>query len=172
MELLKKFSFVPVRSTTVIVLFVFYSFGLSAKESRPSPTASPTKSELIQKLEVQEILVGSAKLSVEMAKNSEQQQKGLMYRKQMPANHGMLFVFDNEEVRNFWMKNTFIPLSIGFFNTKKELIDIQDMTPVVSEMQTDIPSYQSTGPAKYALEVNLGWFKKNKVRLGNKLNLN
>lgn len=172
MELLKKFKFGPGRTRVLITLFFFFGFGVSAKEAKPSQSPPTSKTELIQKLEVKAISVGAAKLSAEMAKNPEQQQKGLMYRKQMPPDHGMLFIFDNEEVRNFWMKNTFIPLSIGFFNNKKELIDIQDMTPVVSEMQTDIPSYQSTGPAKYALEVNLGWFKKNKVRLGNKLNLN
>ena len=172
MELLKKSKFGPIRVISMVILLIFSSLDISATEAKPTVTAPTVKSELIQKLEVKEILVGAAKVSAEMAKDPGQQQKGLMYRKQMPADHGMLFIFDNEEVRNFWMKNTFIPLSIGFFNTKKELIDIQDMTPVVSEMQTDIPSYQSTGPAKYALEVNLGWFKKNKVRLGNKLNLN
>ena len=149
--------------------FVFVLLGAFLAFSSPGYTKSALAK--IQKLEEKSITVGIAKLTVERAKTPDQQQKGLMFRKHMPSDHGMIFEFGNEEVRNFWMKNTFIPLSIGFFNANKELIDIQDMTPVVSEMQADIPSYQSTGPAKYALEVNLGWFKKNKVKLGNKLNL-
>ncbi len=114
------------------------------------------------------IKVGSQSLKVEVADSAEESARGLMERKSLGADEGMLFVFDGEEVRTFWMKNTYIPLSIGFFDSKKKLVDIQDMVPVKSAVE--IPStYQSTKPAKYALEVNQGWFKKHKVALGSRL---
>jgi uncharacterized membrane protein (UPF0127 family) len=64
------------------------------------------------------------------------------------------------------MKNTFIPLSIGYFNRKKELIKIVDMKPVKSEMDREVPSYPSGAPAQYALEVSQGWFQRHKVAVG------
>lgn len=69
------------------------------------------------------------------------------------------------------MKNTFIPLSIGFFNSKKVLVDIQDMEPAKSEMDQNPKSYLSRSPAQYALEVNQGWFQKNKIKLGDRFEL-
>lgn len=78
----------------------------------------------------------------------------------------MLFVYDKQQVLSFWMKNTFIPLSIGFFDRNKKLVDIQDMEPMKSIMQEPQISYQSKFPAKYALEMNKGWFKKNQIKLG------
>lgn len=75
----------------------------------------------------------------------------------------MIFVFREERPRSFWMKNTFVPLAIGYFNEKKELIDVQEMAAAQSEMQTEFPNYVSKGPAKYALEVPKGWFQKHKI---------
>ncbi len=118
-----------------------------------------------------EIQVGKSKLIVELAQTDSERALGLMHRKSMPAGYGMLFIFNEEKKLNFWMKNTFIPLSIGFFNKNKVLVDIQDMTPVRSADQTDIPSYESKAPAQYALEVNRGWFKTNKIKLGDKIKI-
>lgn len=78
----------------------------------------------------------------------------------------MLFIFDREQTLSFWMKNTFIPLSIGFFDDSKRLVDIQDMSPASSLMQAKFPSYASRKPAKYALEVNQGWFSRHNIGLG------
>lgn len=114
------------------------------------------------------IQVGGVALNVEIADTSEKSARGLMFRKKLEDGDGMLFVFPQEEPHTFWMKNTFIPLSIGFFDRSKKLIDIQDMEPVRSEMQTDLKTYPSAGPAMYALEVPQGWFKKHKVNLGAK----
>lgn len=111
------------------------------------------------------LTLGEKKLFVEIATSKAQQEKGLMHRTKMGENEGMLFVFEEEEFRQFWMKNTFIPLSIGFFNSHKELVEIIDMEPVKSIMQKEIPTYQSTKKAKYALEVNQGWFKKNNIKI-------
>jgi uncharacterized protein len=120
---------------------------------------------------VQKLKLGSQVLNVEIAENDKQTSLGLMFRKSLADGSGMLFIFPGEEPRSFWMKNTFIPLSIGFFNAKKTLIDIQDMVPAVSEMQTSFPSYHSKSPAQYALEVPKGWFTKHKIKLGEKFQL-
>jgi uncharacterized membrane protein (UPF0127 family) len=105
-------------------------------------------------------------INIELAKSEEQQQRGLMHRKKLAQNDGMLFQYEEEEVRHFWMKNTFIPLSIGFFDKNKRLVDAQEMTPVVSEQQENIPKYQSSRPAKYALEMSKGWFTSHQIHMG------
>lgn len=104
-------------------------------------------------------------LDVEIADNQERWAYGLMYRTELKEGSGMLFVFPEEKTRSFWMKNTFVALAIGYFNGKKELIDIQEMTPAQSEMQTEFPNYVSKEPARYALEVPKGWFHRHKVPL-------
>lgn len=108
---------------------------------------------------------------VEIADNDSRRQQGLMFRKKLSKNQGMLFIFSEEKKLSFWMKNTFIPLSIGFFNKDKRLIDIQTMTPSTSIMEAKPKSYQSKSPAMYALEMNRGWFKSNKIKLGDKFAL-
>ncbi len=117
------------------------------------------------------IKLGSQTLIVEIANTPERSAYGLMFRRSLPEGTGMLFQFPNEEIRAFWMKNTFIPLSIGYFNSQKELIDIQDMAPAESEVQTQFPNYPSKGPAQFALEAPKGWFFRNKIHLGQKFSI-
>ena len=88
-----------------------------------------------------------------------------MYRKSMGANEGMLFVFDGPEPMAFWMKNTLIPLSIGYFDENKKLINTVEMSPAVMG-EARPKTYESARPAMYALEMNKGWFSKNKVKPG------
>jgi len=102
--------------------------------------------------------------NAEIALSSQEHSKGLMSRKELCSDCGMLFIFNNEEYRTFWMKNTLIPLSIAFIDAEGIINDIQDMKP----LQT-FPLYSSKYPAKYALEVNQGWFKKNFINVGSKV---
>ncbi len=106
------------------------------------------------------------KIIVELAESENQHERGLMFRKSLSKNNGMLFVFSDEEVRNFWMKNTLIDLSIGYFNKDKKLIDVQEMKAINSILQRDIPGYPSQGPAQYALEMPAKWFGENHIRIG------
>lgn len=115
--------------------------------------------------------LGSTTLAIELAETSAQLERGLMFRKELTESGGMLFVYKREAPLTFWMKNTFIPLSIGFFNAKKELIDIQDMEPVKSEMQAQVPTYESRGAAQYALEVRQGWFERHNIKVKTKFAL-
>ncbi len=109
----------------------------------------------------------SINCNVEIAITSDEHAKGLMGRSELCDNCGMLFIFEDEEYRTFWMKNTKIPLSIAFIDASGLINDIQDMKPY----QT-FPTYTSKYPAKFALEVNQGWFKKNYIKPGSKVVFN
>jgi uncharacterized membrane protein (UPF0127 family) len=107
------------------------------------------------------------KVRVEVADNVFERARGLMYRKALGANRGMLFVYPEEQRLSFWMKNTLIPLSIAYIDSKRRVVDIQDMKPLDDEP----PSYVSADPAQYALEVNRGFFKKRGVKVGDHVEL-
>ena len=115
------------------------------------------------------IVLGKKELVVDVAETPDQHERGLMFRTSMKDDEGMLFVFKNEENRFFWMKNTLIDLSIGYFDKKGNLIDVQEMKSGKGIPDVKLPSYPSSGPAQYALEMNKGWFDKNKIKLGTKL---
>lgn len=107
------------------------------------------------------------KIKVEIASTPEEKAKGLMYRTSLPENSGMLFIFPYEQKLSFWMKNTYIPLTIGFFDSKFKLLETKDMQPHLGPVPDDkLPHYESARVAKYALEMQLGWFAKNKIKPG------
>lgn len=109
--------------------------------------------------------IGEHTLEVEIADTPEARNKGLMGRTELPQDSGMLFVFDTAEPLSFWMKNTLIPLSIGFFDEKKRLIETLDMQ-VHSNKTQPLTTYRSSKPALYALEVPLNWFREKRIRKG------
>lgn len=98
---------------------------------------------------------------MELADTPEKRSLGLMYRKRLPTGKGMLFYYAKPKLLTFWMKNTKIPLSIGFFAKDKRLVDIQQMP-----LGNPLKQYRSSIPCMYALEVPLGWFKKKKIKPG------
>ena len=114
--------------------------------------------------------IGNATLQVEVADTPETRAQGLMYRTSLPENRGMLFVCEAPRKVNLWMKNTFIPLSVGFFDEEKTLFQTADMFPVRTGA-TSFPLTPSEKPILYALEVNLGWFTRHKIHPGMKFSL-
>lgn len=104
---------------------------------------------------------------VEVADDAEEQAKGLMGRTALGEERGMLFVFPDEQVRSFWMRDTLIPLSIAYIDSEGRIIDIQDMEP----RDDDPPHYVSAEPARYALEVNQGFFDERGVEVGDRVEL-
>jgi uncharacterized membrane protein (UPF0127 family) len=100
-------------------------------------------------------------LQVEIADSEPLRMKGLMDRKKLPWDRGMLFVFEKPAHQNFWMKNTYIPLSIAYISSSGVINEIYDMKPLDTSV-----TYPSTRPARYALEVNQGWFEKNNITRG------
>lgn len=111
------------------------------------------------------------KFEAYVADTDDKRSDGLMFIEKLPENTGMLFVFEHVQPLSFWMKNTLIPLSIGFIDEKGILIDIQEMKVGKSLMSLEVPTYQSRGPALFALEMNTGWFSKHNVNKGTHLQL-
>ena len=107
-----------------------------------------------------QLSAGMHLIQAEVAATDPQRQQGLMFREKMAHNHGMVFVFDQANPQCMWMKNTPLPLSVAFLDADGKIINIEDMQPKTLE------SHCSTKPAKYALEMNLGWFKQKNVKPG------
>ena len=105
----------------------------------------------------------SIKLTVQVADTPKTREKGLMFVEKLPENEGMLFVYPVKTYGGFWMKNTFIPLSIAFLDLDGRILRILDMLPCYED---ECPTYDPELSYYYALEVNLGWFEKNQIREG------
>lgn len=106
------------------------------------------------------LVIGDHRLVAEVAATPEERSTGLMHRFSLRPDHGMLFVFDKPDRLTFWMKNTFIPLSIAFIAEGGQILNIEDMAP-----QTET-THWSRGPARYALEMRKGWFAARGIRAG------
>ena len=109
---------------------------------------------------------GDAEVTVELARTREQQARGLMYRTELAEGSGMLFVFDDETERSFWMSNTPISLDILYIRSDATVVSIAANTTPYSEKK--IPS---RGPARYVLEVPAGWSERHGVKPGDRLTL-
>lgn len=109
------------------------------------------------------------RFTVELAVTRDEQAMGLMFRESMPDDHGMLFIFDREAPRSFWMKNTRIPLDILYFDANLELVSVQHNVRPCAVQQC--PGYPSTGPAQYVFELNAGKAKALGVERGDPLTL-
>ena len=110
--------------------------------------------------------IGPQIIEVEIADTKESRDRGLMFRDKLADGHGMLFVYKEARILSFWMKNTFIPLSIAFFDKEYTLLEIKDMPPCTQEPA--LPHFTSSSPALYALEVPKGWFERHNIRPGMK----
>ena len=106
---------------------------------------------------VRQLEVDGNRIVVEVAHTYATRESGLMHRRSLAEDHGMLFVFTEPERHSMWMMNTSIPLSVAFLDEDGIILNISDMMP------NTVTPHRSAGAAKYALEVNLGWFKKRKV---------
>jgi uncharacterized membrane protein (UPF0127 family) len=110
-----------------------------------------------------QVKVGPHPLKVELAITEEQREHGLMFRKSLGLDDGMVFVFDEPAYQSMWMKNTLIPLSVAFLDADGRILNVLDMQPETLDTHT------SAGPARYAIETNIGWFERNKVKAGDKV---
>ncbi|AFG37739.1 DUF192 domain-containing protein [Spirochaeta africana] len=110
--------------------------------------------------ELYPLQIGAELFEIELAITDQQRQTGLMHREQLPADRGMLFVFDRDDTYGFWMRDTLIPLSIAFIDVSGCVREIHDMRPL-SERVT-APAV----PVRYALEVNRGAFDRAGLSVG------
>ena len=106
------------------------------------------------------LTIAGTKVTAEIAATPDQRATGLMNRFSLQPDHGMLFIFEQPETLHFWMKNTYIPLSIAFIAPDGRILNIEDMAP-----QTET-THASRGPALYALEMRKGWFAQRGIRAG------
>jgi uncharacterized membrane protein (UPF0127 family) len=102
-------------------------------------------------------------LQVQLAQDFEQRQIGLMWRKEMPQNEGMLFIFEQPAVQCFWMRNTYLPLTAAFVADDGTIVNLADMKPMNDS------SHCSNKPVRFVLEMNQGWFAKRNIQAGYKL---
>jgi len=117
-----------------------------------------------KELPIVELTIGNARLKAEIAADANTRTIGLMNRFSLKPDHGMLFVFSQSEPLAFWMKNTFVPLSIAYMDNKGVIVNIMDMKP------QDESTHPSAGPAMFALEMKQGWFKERGIVAGDKVN--
>ena len=109
-----------------------------------------------------------ARFTVEVANDDAERERGLMFRDEMAADRGMIFVHEDEEPQAYWMKNTKIPLDIFYFDAQRKLVSVQERVPPCS-LGDRCPPFPSDGPAKYVLELNAGAAEKLKVSPGDEL---
>ena len=108
--------------------------------------------------------------AVELAEDPASQERGLMFREEMADDHGMLFIFPENRMQAFWMKNTKIPLDMLFFDDQRRLVNVQRRVPPCRA--DPCPPYPSSGPAMYVLELNAGQADKIGVKPGDELTIN
>lgn len=107
----------------------------------------------------------SAKLFLRVANTNESRSKGLMFQEYLQKNHGMVFIWPSSKKQCMWMKNTSIPLSVAYLAADGRILEIYDMVPFSEE------SVCSSQKARMAVEVNQGWFSRNSITKGDKINL-
>ena len=112
--------------------------------------------------------LGGARYQVELATNDESRARGLMFRDEMAADHGMVFVHDSEEPQAYWMKNTHIPLDILYFDSKRKLVSVSRRVPPCA-LGNQCPPFPSDGPALYVLELNAGLADELGVKRGDEI---
>lgn len=112
------------------------------------------------------ISIGGNELQLQLALNSSEQQKGLMHRDSLAEGHGMLFLFNQPDQRGFWMRNTRIPLDIGYFDASGRLLEVYKLYPYD---ETTVPS--KSRQVLMAVETNRGWYAAHGVKPGDKIDL-
>ena len=109
------------------------------------------------------VTIDGHKATAEVANTDAQRSTGLMHRRMLPENRGMLFVFPDVAMHGMWMMNTYVPLSVAFLDREGRIINVEDMQPQTQN------THSAAKPAKYALEMNLGWFAKRGIKPGTKV---
>ena len=131
---------------------------LGALASAPAAAqSSPTEFPVIP------LQAGMYVIQAEIGVTPEQRSRGLMFRKTLGPNQGMVFVFDQSAIHCMWMKNTLVPLSVAFMREDGSIINVEDMKPQTED------SHCAAQPARYALEMNLGWFARRGMKPGTRI---
>jgi uncharacterized membrane protein (UPF0127 family) len=148
------------RLPAFLALFSLLGLLAACGDSSPAAAAPKTVSDFF------EIKIGGRTVKMQLAVRPEEQQRGLMFRKSLGSDEGMLFVFTNRQPMAFWMRNTTLPLDIGYLDSAGVLREIYPLHPL------DERSVASRSrELQFALEMNQGWFKQHGVKPGDQLDL-
>jgi uncharacterized membrane protein (UPF0127 family) len=166
LKLKNLFRFIP---TLLLSVFMVTSLNLHAQDviDESLSTDKVNDSSLINASDDGKVTLtlGGKQYRIAYADTAMERQLGLMYRRKMCDDCGMLFKFDSVRVASIWMKNTYIPLDLAYITQQGEIVDIKQLTP------HDLTSVSSSEPILYALEMNQGWFAKQDIRVGDKVEL-
>ena len=117
-------------------------------------------------------LSGPVTLGVELADTPDEHSRGLMGREELAPDGGMLFIFEGDSPRSFWMENTFIPLDMIFINSTLDIVHIEeDAQPCTASCSCQCPRYSSGQPARYVLEANAGFAREHGIGAGQKVQI-
>lgn len=128
-----------------------------------SPGSGPKKAQ--GTLPTATLRCGAVSILAELATTDSQRETGLMFRKQLEAGKGMLFVFDSDQILNFWMKNTSLALSIAYLSSDGTIREIHDLVP------HSLAGVAASRSVRYALEVPRGWFDQVGLKVGDRFEL-
>lgn len=131
-----------------------------APEQRPGTTATASATVPRPATGTAWVIFGADTVVAEVARTPDERAQGLMYRQEVPDGTGMLFVFEDNAIRSFWMQNTYVALDIAYIDPGFRVVDIQQMEPETTD------AHQSSAPAMFALEVRKGWFAEQGIRVG------
>ncbi|CAM4373233.1 DUF192 domain-containing protein [Comamonas aquatilis] len=144
----------PFVVSSALALSTLLGFGSLASAQDGSPQMNLRRTDLT---------AGMYRIDTQLAVTPQQREIGLMFRKEMPQQEGMLFVFEQPGVQCFWMRNTLLPLTAAFVADDGTIVNLADMKP-----QSD-DSHCSAKPVRFVLEMNQGWFAKRGIKAGAKL---
>ncbi len=139
--------------------------GASSRLNASPGVSDRLKSSSTQQAATALVVFGSDTVRAEVANTAESRGRGLMYREAVPDGTGMLFVFDREAERSFWMQNTYVALDVAFIDADFRIVDIQQMEPESTEI------HDGARPAMFALEVRQGWFAEKGIAVGDRCEL-
>jgi hypothetical protein len=155
---------------TILLILALIAALTYRPSNKPAPITQPTtttQTGAYEFVKQGEVRFQTAKqdfisaIDVELAQDESKRQLGLMYRDKLAENQGMIFIFEGDEIRSFWMKNTVLPLDMIFVNSKDEIVTIHKNTTPYSEQ-----SYSSSKPAQFVIEVNAGYTDRHKISVG------
>lgn len=140
------------RQVNTAALFMALTLGSAWAQDQPQ-----------ERLPAVELTAGMHRIVAEVAATPQQQMIGLMHRRDMGANEGMLFVYEASGQQCFWMRNTLLPLTIAFIDDDGRIVNLADMQPMTED------SHCSAKPVRFTLEMHQGWFAKRGLKAGSRL---
>ena len=152
----RPFSMTAFLVATLAATLTLTSAAVQAQNPAPAPGPQFNLSRV-------ELGAGMHRIDAQVAKAPHERQIGLMNRRTMPQQEGMLFVFEQPATQCFWMKNTPLPLTAAFIADDGTIVNLADMQPLVED------SHCSSKPVRYVLEMNQGWFDKKGLKAGSQL---